>query len=206
MVNVYQAPVTQTQTVTNKKVSKRVAKKSGVGRNVMMMLFSLVFIGLAVVGYLIVKGVINLPEWAKWAQASIYFDGISVWEMLIKDFNAFKAIFGELGVAAGIVTLIPMVLFTFSGINFIVAFISAIGKKYGRAFNFIFSLLIGAAAVTCLFCPYILSGDKDLLGYLLDLVGNGAYLAIAGAGWGVLQFLFSLFFLKSLKIKDKKRK
>ena len=213
ITNVYHPPMAQVQTAKDKKAAKRTAKKSGVGRNVMMMIFSFIFIALSVVGYLINKGVIkDLPEAFAWVSASRLFDGIIGWELLIKDFAEFKLIFSN-SIAYIVGFLAPMILFTLSGINFIVAFISACGKKYGRAFNFIFSLLIGAAAATTLFSAYLcpiyallldLNTDTNVIGYLVNIVGAQYYLIFAGAAWGVLQFLFSIFFLKSLKRKPKK--
>ena len=205
IINVYHTPVPKEQTAKEKKAAKRAAKKSGISRNIIMMIFSLVFVALNVVGYLLLKGTFTLPESFAWLNpATEYFCGISLWEMLFKDIEGFKLIFSN--IKFGLISIIPMALFTLSGINFIVAFISAIGRKYGRAFNLIFSIIIGAAAAATLFYPFLLgSVETDLVGYFVDLIDAKKYLAIAGAAWGVLQFIFSLFFLKSLK-RDKKKK
>jgi len=202
------APVRPAAAEAAKSVAKPV-KKYGTGRNIMMMIFSLVFIALSVVGYLIKNGTIaNLPEWANWIAVSVYFDGISGWELLIKNFAEFKAMFSE-EILYGILSLFPMILFTLSGINFLVAFISACGRKYGRAFNFIFSFLIAGVAVTTLFIPYIAQmgseNATDLIGYFSDMISGGAYLFIAGAAWGVLQLLFALIFCKKLGYKKNKK-
>lgn len=207
ITNVYHPPMAQVQTAKDKKAAKRAAKKSGVGRNVMMMIFSFIFVALSVVGYLINKGVIkDLPEAFAWVSSASGFDGIAMWELLIRDFEAFKSIFSD-GIQVIVCSIMPMILFTLSGINFIVAFISACGKKYGRAFNLIFSMLICAAALTTFFCPYLLLENSiSIIDYFKLIVELGAYLLIAGAAWGLFQFLFSIFFLKSLKRKQKNKR
>lgn len=184
-------------------------KKAGTGRNVMMMLFSLIFIALSVVAYLIGNGTIkNIPESMTWLAGISVFNGIGVWEMLIKETEALKIIMSDGGIIFLLTTIAPIFLFTFSGINFIVAFISACGKKYGRAFNFIWSLIIVASALLIVFSYYALICEslgeaipvaeflKSLFTVELCLIPTCALLAI-------VQFLFSLFFLKSLKIKRK---
>lgn len=217
ITNVYHPPMAQVQTAKDKKAAKRATKKSGVGRNVMMMIFSFIFVALSVVGYLITTQVIDieeLPEAFAWVSDASLFDGISKWEVLIRDFEAFKSIFSD-GIQVIVCNIMPMILFTLSGINFIVAFISACGKKYGRAFNLIFSMLICAAALTTFFCPYMLANAIieelgreaiTIIDYLKSIIETGEYLLLSAAIWGVLQFVFSLFFLKSLERNKKKKK
>lgn len=184
-------------------------KKAGTGRNVMMMLFSLIFIAFSVIAYLIGNGTIkNIPESMTWLAGIGVFNGIGVWEMLIKETEALKIIMSDGGIMYLLYTIAPIFLFTFSGINFIVAFISACGKKYGRAFNFIWSLIIVASALLIVFSYYALICEslgeaipvaeflKLLFTVELCLIPTCALLAI-------VQFLFSIFFLKSLKIKRK---
>lgn len=181
-------------------------KKAGTGRNVMMMLFSLIFIALSVVAYLITKGTIQIPDSMNWLNGIGVFNGIGVWEMLIKETEALKIIMSDGGIIFLLYTIAPIFLFTFSGINFIVAFISACGKKYSRAFNLIWSFIIMASALLIVYAYYAficeMIGEaipvteflKSLFTVELCLIPTGALLAI-------VQFLFSIFFLKSLKIK-----
>lgn len=184
--------------------SKTAEKKSGIGRNIVMMIFSIVFVALTVLGYLFNNGTIkvqSLPAAFSWLPCVIYLDGITTIEWLIKDFAAFKEIFANIGDA--IMTLAPSALFLFACINFIVALISAIGKKYGRAYNLVMSVIICALMLMTFFAPYVLFGGTNLIEYFKGYIEGEAYLLFAAAGWGVLQLLFSLFFLTSLK-KTKK--
>lgn len=185
--------------------SKAVAKKSGIGRNILMMIFSLVFVALAVVGYLINKGTIKgLPESFAWLTAVTSADGIAPIEALIKDFTGVKAIFTEAGIGYGIMYIVPAALFVFAAINFLVALISAVGKKYGRAYNLLISVIICGLALSTLFRTYVLLGMSDLLGYFKEIISSGLYLMFGIAGWGLLQLVFSLIFLKSLGRKKKR--
>lgn len=119
----------------------------------------------------------------------------------------FKAYFDD--PVTGILTILPMIVFTLAGINFIVALVSACGKKYGRAYNLIMSIVLAACAVVILFRPFIAVKDAwegSILAYFKDLVDSGYYMLIASAALGVLQLIFGLCFCKSLKRKEKKVK
>ncbi len=198
------APVSNknAQARQNAKAEQRSDKKNGTLRNLIMMVFSAVFIALAAVSYLTANGTITLPESFVWVKAASYFDGITVWAHMINSFELFKGTMAAAGALGGFAILVPLLLFTLSCINFIVAFISMCGRKYGRAFNVIFSLIIGGLAATALFAPYLIKTDGDVIGYLVDVIGAKGYLAIAGAIWGVLQFIISLCFIKSLVRKE----
>lgn len=185
-------------------------KRSGVGRNVLMMVISLLFIALGVVGYLIGKGTISMGENAYGLQM---FDGIGGFELLIKDFASFKELF-ELDILLGIAAVVPMALFVFAGVTFIVAFISALGKKYSRAFNVIWAILTFVLAVAIIFLSYItaktIATDESVTLTIADYfklyLGDGKqYAMFAPALLGLLQLIFSLIFLKSLNIKEKKK-
>ena len=178
------------------------AKHSGIGRNVTMMIMSLLFVALSVVGYLVNAGTIENDLFG-----IRYLDGISCWNAMIQDFGAFKAYFDN--PVVGILTILPMIVFTLAGINFIVALVSACGKKYGRAYNLIMSIVLAACAVVILFRPFIAVKDAwegSILAYFKDLVDSGYYMLIASAALGVLQLIFGLCFCKSLKRKEKKVK
>ena len=177
------------------------AKHSGIGRNVTMMIMSLLFIALSVVGYLVNAGTIGNDLFG-----ISWFDGISYWNMLIQDVNAFSILFDN--VLGGILTIIPMILFTLAGVNFIVAFVSACGKKYGRAYNLIMSIVLAGLAIFMVFYPFICfnTEGEELLPYLLGIVDTQEYTLFASAGLGLLQLILGLCFCKSLKRKDKKVK
>lgn len=189
------------EAVPQKKVK---AKRSGIGRNITMMIMSLIFIALSVVGYLVNTDVIKIDGYV---YGISHFDGITYWNTLIQDFAQFKAYFDD--PVAGILTILPMILFTLAGINFIVALVSACGKKYGRAYNLIMSIILAACAIVLLFRPFIAMGEawENNLGlYFKSVIENEYYLLIVSAALGVLQLVLGLCFCKSLKRKEKKVK
>ncbi len=194
------APPIPADTRADKKAEKRAKaaeKKSGLVRNICMMIFSLLFVALSVIGYLAQDGGALAGKLPAWMSGLQNFDGIGFIENLIKDFDAVKALDVKLLVAK----IIPTALFVLAGIDFIVALIAAIGKKYGRAWNFIVSLLIAVLAVFVLLGPVILGG-KPFVDYLVnEVIGGQQYFLFVGAGLGILQLIFALFFLASLKKK-----
>ena len=199
--NQQQLPSSQTA----KKAKPTSAKRSGIGRNVVMMIFSLVFVALAVVGYLINNQMIKgLPDSFSWLASTSVLDGISPIEMLIKDFAHFQKLITLHGVPYIIMSLVPAVLFVLAALNFIVALIAAIGKKYGRAYNLVISIIVCALAITSLFSPFVIAGEGKLVDYFKALVSGKQYLLIAVAALGLLQLIFSLLFLKSLNRKVRK--
>lgn len=182
-------------------------KHSGVGRNITMMILSLLFIGLSVCGYYI--GAINnlIGD-----ESSVLYnlfgvgilDGITYWENLIYHATDFGNYFQN-SILDGIITILPMITLTLAGINFIVAFISACGKKYGRAYNLISSLLIGASAIAA-FVVVALSWTGDIIDGLATMFSQEHikdWIAIlVYAVLGLLQIILGLCFLKSLKRKQ----
>ena len=100
-----------------------------------------------------------------------------------------------------------MALLVFAGINFLVAFISACGKKYGRAYNVLSSILIGLVAIAVLFAQVVLNNEEGLgfVAYYKSFVTK-EYVVLAGAVLGLLQIIFGLCFTKSLERKEKKAK
>lgn len=177
------------------------AKHSGVGRNIIMMLMSLLFVALTVVGYFVNTGKIKNDLFGIGA-----FDGISGWITLFKDTDFFKALFDH-SVLFGILYILPMALLVLAGINFLVALISACGKKYGRAYNVVSSLLIGLFAIAVLFTQFILNNEEGLgFGAYYKAFVTKEYVVLAGAALGLLQIIFGLCFTKSLERKEKKAK
>ena len=93
-------------------------------------------------------------------------------------------------------------LFTLACINFLVAFISACGKKYGRAWNLISSILIAGVAIFAMFVDFI--GYKGgIAQYFKDLISIGAFAYIIVAALGLVQLILGLCFTKSLVRKPK---
>lgn len=182
------------------------AKHSGIGRNVTMMIMSLLFVALSVVGYLVNVGTIKTDLFG-----IQYLDGISCWNTLIQNFAEFKDYFSN--PFAGILKILPMIVFTLAGINFVVALVSACGKKYGRAYNLIMSIILAAGAIVLMFRPFLadLVTTKefyggDILTFFLKTIEGQQYMFFVSAGLGLLQLIFGLCFCKSLKRKDKKVK
>lgn len=177
------------------------AKHSGIGRNVTMMIMSLLFVALSVVGYLVNAGTIKTDLFG-----ISWFDGISYWNMLIQDADAFSLLFSD--VLGGILTIIPMILFTLAGINFVVAFVSACGKKYGRAYNLVMSVILAGLSVFMVFYPFICfhTEGEEFLPYLLGIVEEQEFALFVSAGLGLLQLILGLCFCKSLKRKENKVK
>lgn len=186
-------------------------KKYGTGRNITMMVFSLAFVIFSAIYYLVAEGTLTLPDSFRWVTGINVFSGISVWASIFKDFNAFKTASELVGALGTFATIVPLLLFTLSCVNFIVAFVFAILKKYIRSFNVIFSLLIGGLAVVSLFAGHLVAismgTQGDVIGYFVDVIGMDGgvgYMEIAGAFLGVLQIVFALIFTKSLVRKEPK--
>lgn len=166
-------------------------KKAGTIRNIFMLIFSLLLIAVNVLAYL----KIEVP----YCNGFENFNGIGVFESLINDFEAFKESFAS-DLISGIFALLPAIIFVFAGISALVALIALFGKKYGRAFNFIWSLIVLAAAVVFLFAPVI--AGSPVLEYFSGLViEQQAYGVLIVVGIALLQFIFALFFCKSMKKK-----
>lgn len=187
-------------------------KRSGVGRNIIMMILSLLFIAIGVLGYYAWGNRINIGTLLGIGENNFGIgglDGITYWKNLIYRTDSFVAYFSD-NVWDGIITILPMIVFTLACLNFVVAFISACGKKYGRAYNFISSILIGAGSIAPLFieAQYIAQteGKANIWQGLLslfngdNLINNAALVVFAVLG--LLQFIFGLCFIKSLKKKQ----
>lgn len=174
-------------------------KRSGVGRNIIMMLMSLVFVAVGVVGFLIDAGTIKHSLFGL-----AMYDAILPWMFIVRDFASFKAMFADpaqLGMALQLVA--SAALLVFAGINFIVAFISACGKKYGRAWNLISSVIVGGLAIFAIFAPLIGSG-LNIADYFKSIIAGKAFAVFVVAGLGLLQIIFGLCFTKSLVKKQKR--
>ncbi len=183
---------------------KSTDKKSGISRNIFVMICALLFIGLTVVGYLVNNGTIKMPNEGGFGLKA--FNGIDMWEMLAKETDSFTAMFDD--VALGFVTIIPMILFTLACLIFVVDLICACCKKYGRLTNFLFGLVIGGCGILMLFYEFLIFQASGLVeinqlgSYLKDtVVKNQGYVLIGSAVLGLVYFIFSCVFLKTLKKK-----
>ena len=197
-------PVKETKkqkTQQNVKTVRVSDKKNGSLRNLTMMIFSLIFVVFSVVSYML-----SSPTWLNGLS---HFDGISVWAEMIKNFNTFKGNIADYGALGGFACIVPLLVFTLSGINFIVAFVSLCGRRYSRVFNVLFSLLIGGLAIFALFAPYFYNANYvsdgariSMVNYLKLIATKENCLAIVGAGIGLLQVIFGFVFLKSMYHKE----
>ncbi len=177
----------------SKKAAKQ-DKRSGVGRNITVMIMSLLFIAASVVGFLINSGTIKNP-----LLGFGVFDGISSWMLIVTNFAALKEAFAT-SIAAGISLILPAALFTLACINFLVAFISACGKKFGRAWNLISSILIAGVAIFAMFVNLI-GYEGGIAQYFKALFDGGLYAYVIVAALGLIQLILGLCFTKSLKKK-----
>ena len=178
-------------------VEKKPKMRTGRPRNVMIMIMSLIFIILTVLAYTL--DVTKLPDWAS---SLPIFNGLSGWEWLISDFNnILSASEGIKGVMLSIVTLFPMFLFTLSCISFLLALFGFIFKKYNRVINLIIGILIGVIAVTMLFYPQIIA-QLDLKVYFKSILSIEGVMCFVSAGLGIIYLLFTILFMKAMKIKD----
>lgn len=181
------------------KTSDKKEKHSGVGRNVTMMVMSLLFIVLSALGCLVNSKVIKNDLFGVSA-----LDGISGWITLFKDSSSFKTAFDS-SVLFGIAKLVPMALLLFAFANFLVALISACGKKYSRAYNVVSSFIIGLLAIAVIFTSLLTSKEEG--GASLSItehfskLANGGYLVFVNAALGLVQIVLGLCFIKSLDRK-----
>ncbi len=178
------------------KKAAKANKRSGVGRNIVIMIMSLLFVAASVVGFLINNGTINNT-----LLGFGLFDGITSWAIICTQFAALKEAFAT-NVMAGIILILPAILLTLAGINFIVAFISACGKKYGRAWNVISSILIAAVAIFAMFAQLI-GFEGSFVEYFQAIINGGLYAYIIVAALGLIQLILGLCFTKSLVRKPK---
>lgn len=176
-------------------------KHSGIGRNVTMMIMSLFFIAISVLGYFATKNNEDLLG------VSV-LDGVTPWNYIINNFSEFIEGFKGDGLIVSIINLLPTIVFTLAGINFIVALVSACGKKYGRAYNLISSLLIGVCSIGSMLVPVFTLGEgKNFVEMFLSIFNAENILnslaVLVFAVLGLVQIILGLCFLKSLKRKEK---
>lgn len=194
------------------KTKAKAEKKSGISRNIFVMICALLFIGLTVVGYLVNNETIAVAQDSEWLSFFGKFTGLGAWEDLVHGAEDFKAAF-DVSIGFGIVAIIPFVLFTLSCLIFVVDFICACCKKYGRFTNLLFGLVIGGCGILMLFHEYLMGyttavklGMTDALPKLFDhldelIVDRQGYLLIGSAVLGLIYFIFSCVFMKTLKKK-----
>lgn len=192
----YPQPQTDFEPVYNDDAPVTTEKKekhSGVGRNVTMMVMSLIFIVLSALGCLVKTGVIKNDLYGIAA-----LDGISGWITLFKDGTD---AFGDKALII-IANVVPMALLLFAFANFLVALISACGKRYGRAYNVVSSILIGLLAIAIMFTSLLTGGNaSNNIGEHFAALAQNGYLVIANAALGLIQIILGLCFIKSLERK-----
>lgn len=210
----YQAPMQPAFEGVNEPIetvatAKQNPKHSGIGRNITMMILSLLFIALTVVGNFItdINGLIGNEKSVFYNLFGVsLLDGVQYWDKLILKTDDFLGLFSNGDVLNGIIKVLPMVVLTLAGINFIVAFISACGKKYGRAYNLISSLLIGACAIASLLIRARELNANNLIEGLQAMFSQefllGGASLIVFAALGLVQIILGFCFLKSLKRKQ----
>ena len=170
------------------------AKKPGTARNVLMMILSLAIIACSIVGY-IATSKFDAANPGRYYGFEI-FNGIHAFALLATDMAQFK-----LNLSLNFAYVMPMIFFALACVTFVVALISAIGKKYGRAFNLVWAILTFAAGVFMLFAG-LFAKDKQSVSAIFNNIINGKlYAMFLPAALGLIQLVLSLFFLKSLNRK-----
>ena len=182
-------------------------KKAAIIRNLFMIVFSLAFIILSLVCYLVIKGV-----FATGFDFTSYYNGIYLWELVFTLPEYFAESFAT-SVPWAMLELIPLVLVTFACINLIVSIVSAIGKKYSRVFNLIWAILMFALSVTIIFVPYLytllaqaqldIPTDMNFVGYIKSILSYQYATIYIGAIIGFVQLICTLVFLIPLNKKTK---
>lgn len=195
-------PETRAEHRADEKAAKKANKKSGIGRNILVMILSLILVAIPVVSYLLATGKIPADKLPVWILGITEYNGIAYIELIVKDFEAFKATFSASAVG-GVYIILQALFFLLAGVNFLVALISAIGKKYGRAWNFISALLILACAVIILFAPLLVDSNVKIAEYFMSIIQAKQYAIFAPTALGLLLFIFALCFCKSLNRKVK---
>lgn len=182
------------------------ADKKAVGRNVTMMIMSLIFIALSVIGYLVNNETITNDLWG-----IVIFDGISYWADVFQGADTLKLLFDG-DALGGVLSILPMILFALAIINFITALISAFGKKYSKAhmaYNAVSSILIAAAAIGLVYhnvYQWLGLIDSTIPNYFLEIIEGKYYMTLISAGLGLLQLILGLCFIIPLDKDNKEKK
>lgn len=172
------------------------AKKTGIARNVTILITSLILVAVAALAYFINIGKLDV----EFLSGLAAFDGIGVIKLLIQDLDGFKM----LTTGLQIIAILPAILFLLAGISALVALISLFCKKYGRAFNLIVSLLLLAVGACIVFGgPLWMAidglGSIDIGEYFKAIIDSGEYLIFVGAGIALIQTVFAIIFCKSMR-------
>ena len=187
-------------------------KYKGRARSFMMLLFSLIFVALNVVSYLIstgkMSGIAAIGLVAS-GTSFVPFNGIPLFIAIIKDFATVKALFvGDFMVFNLIVFVLPAALLLFAGILTLSNLIGFIAGKYGKTGNVIFSLFTFIFAAGIMFQGFIVAilmkAPIDFAAYFQNLLNN-SLISIIAAGVGLLFFIFAIIFAaKKKKAKEPK--
>ncbi len=198
------------------KAAKNANKKTGIARNLFLFFFSFIIVGANIFSYLLSKSIISLPVSAEVMAiiSNVFapFNGIAMWEALCVDFASVQAVF-ELAATAGIwfvfLLLFKFLIFAMPALYVIITFIGMCTKKYCRVFNLFYSTVFATICALALFVGYLVDPAtyaNNLGNYFMNMIGSYDFGAIIVAALGLIQFLFSLFFLSSMKKKPAKVK
>lgn len=192
--------------------NEKPTKKTGIPRNLFMFFISLIFIVLNILSYLVAKNILVLPLPTNIEPyiTSLFeaFSGLLVWEYLVTNFASFQSAIAVGGWIA-FISIFALLEIALPALNLIISFACMCAKKYSRVFNTLFSLAFATLCVLMLFVPFIItpaSYGNAIGNYFVSLIQQGSIGLIVLAALGFVQFLFSLFFLGSMKKKAPKVK
>ena len=191
-------------------------KKTGLSRNIAMLVFAVLLLACSVVGYFVSQGNIDLEILGGLA----FFDGVNVLKDIAANGDTYSMLF-DASIANGLLTVLPAIFFLATLLVAAIAIVSMFIKKYGRLLNLILALGLTAVSACILFAPFVAAEDGMLGGtasllYILALGEDGAlsignyfmnlieaqfYLILVPMALGIIHIIASLVCLKSMKKK-----
>lgn len=184
-------------------------KYKGRARSFLMLIFSLIFVALNVVAYLVSTGKmagIQAIGLVVSGTDFVPFNGIPFFITLVKDFAFVKTLFvGEFVVYNLVVYILPPALLLVAAILAISNLVGLIAGKYGKTGNVIFALLLFILSVGVLFQQFIVLTLLKLpvaFGDYFKGVFEAGLIYIIAAGVGLLFFIVAII----LAAKKKKTK
>lgn len=193
---------TKAETRAAKRASRAAAapKKSGRSRNFFIFLFSALLLVCSLLGYFYLQGKLEVAQF----EGLVGFDGITMLKKIAEAPEIYKAMF-EADIALGLWTVMPVIFFLGSILTAALALMGFVFKKYPRLVNLVLALGTFALTLCMLFAPFVMPGTEmtaaQIADYFTDIIESGAYLIFVPVGISLLQALFSLVFLKSMKKK-----
>lgn len=107
-------------------------KKTGLSRNIAMLVFAVLLLACSVVGYFVSQGNIDLEILGGLA----FFDGVSVLKDIAANGDTYSMLF-DASIANGLLTVLPAIFFLATLLVAAIAIVSMFIKKYGRLLNLI---------------------------------------------------------------------